>query len=422
MPGPIISTWWGWWGRTEVAESKNDETRTQMKIKLTALAAVLLLAALAGCTGKEKAKASSAHHRGAAFKVDSAVLVETAEATKGPFSVRGDYAGEFAAERQAEVAFEVPGRIVKMDYDIGDRLAKGHVLAKIGQTTYRQKVREAQAAVEMAQASLGQAKVAAANLEADYKAKKPLLKKQLISQREVENLDAQLRQARQKVAVAQASLEQAKARLQTARENLRNTEVRAPFDAKIAARQADLGSYVGPSQPVFRLVSDAQIFLKVNVPEQDSGSVGVGKPVTVRVGALGGVSFDGKVARVAPAIDPGTRTLRADVVLAPTDEQKKLVDRIRPGMYAQVQVQLGQRDQAVTVPKQALQEERGGEPFVWILTDDGEAKKAPLTLGLKGRDRVEVLAGLDGGEKVVIRGFEKLEVGSKAKSLATLAK
>lgn len=391
-----------------------------MKTKLTALTAILLLTALTGCTGKEKAKASGAHHhRGASFKVDAAVLVETTEASKAPFAVRGDYAGEFAADRQAQVAFEVSGRIVKMDYDIGERLKKGQVLAKIDPTTYRQKVREAQAAVQMAQASLGEAKVAADNLDKDLEAKRPLLAKQLISQREVEDLDAQLRQSRQKVAVAQASLEQAKARLQTARENLRNTQVRAPFDAKIAARHADLGSYVGPSQPVFRLVSDSQTFLKVNVPEQDSGSVGVGKPVGVRVGALGGVAFKGKVARVAPAVDPKTRTLRTDVVLEPTDKQTELVERIRPGMYAQVQIELGNRDQAVTVPKQALQEERGGEPFVWVVAD-GKAKKAALTLGLKGRDRVEVLDGLSGGEPVVIRGFEKLEVGSKVKSLATL--
>ncbi len=369
---------------------------------------------LGACDAGEDAKASSGKKGN--FKVNSAVLVETATADKGPFAVRGDYAGEFVAQRSAEVAFEVSGRIIGLDYDIGDRLDKGEVLAKIDQTNYLQKVREARAAVEMASASVGEAEVAAENLEADLKRKRPLLDKQLIAEREIENLEAQLRQAKQKVSVAKATYDQNNARLQTARENLRNTEIRAPFDAKIAARHVDLGTYVGPSQPVFRLVSDEQIYLKVNVPEQDSGHVALGKPVTVRIGALGGDAIAGKVVRIAPAIDPKTRMLRVDVELAPTDKQAEAAKRVRPGMYAQVQLELGSRDEAVTVAKQALLEERGGTPFVWV-TDGGEAQKKQLLVGLRGRARVEVVEGLEGGEEVVMRGFEKLEPGIEVQSL-----
>jgi membrane fusion protein (multidrug efflux system) len=375
-----------------------------------------LLFALPACQAGEDAKAS-AGHGSAAFTVDSAVLVEVVEAQQGvPFVVKGDYAGEFAADRAAEVAFEVPGRIVTLDYDIGDRLKKGEVLAEIDQTTYRQQVREASAAVQMAEAGVGQAKVAVEDLEANLRRKRPLLEKQLISARAIEDLDAQLRQAKQKVLVAQASLDQSRARLQTARENLRNTKVRAPFDAQIAARLVGLGSYVGPNQPVFRLVSDKGIYLRINVPEQDAASIAVDTPVTVRIGALGGGVFKARVVRVAPAIDPATRTLRADIELEPTAEQKELIKRVRPGMYAQVQVQLGRRDDAVTVPRQVVLEGRGGARYVWVVAD-GKAHKRSLILGLQGRERVEVLQGLQGGESVVLRGFEKLKEGSEVRLL-----
>lgn len=386
-------------------------------------ATLILFCALVGaCSSGEEAEASSAK-KGGGFKVNSAVLVETATAQKGPFAVQGDYAGEFVADRSAEVAFEVSGRIVELDYDIGDRVEKGDVLAKLDRTTYLQRVREARAAVEMAEASVGEAEVAAENLEKDLKRKRPLLDKQLIAEREVENLEAQLRGATQKIAVAKATLDQNKARLQTARENLRNTEVRAPFDAKIAARHVDLGTYVSPSQPVFRLVSDDAIYLRVNVPEQDSGNVVLGKPVGVRIGALGGEAIDGKVARIAPAIDPKTRMLRVDVELVPTDQpsdksqQAEATERVRPGMYAQVQIELGSRDEAVTVPKQALLEERGGAPYVWT-AEGGEAQKKELLIGLRGREQVEVVEGLEGGEAIVLRGFEKLQPGTKVQSLA----
>jgi HlyD family secretion protein len=379
----------------------------------------LLAALLGGCDAGDDADASSTQKGSAKFAVNSAMLVETAKAESGPFAVRGDYAGEFAAERTAEVAFEASGRIIEIDYDIGDRIATDEVLAEIDSTSYRQRLRETRAALEMAKASVGEAEVAVENLESDLKRKRPLLKKQLISGREVENLEAQLRQAQQQVLVAKATVDQNNARLQTARENVRNTKIRAPFDAKIAARHVDLGTHVGPSQPVFRLVSAANTYLKANVPEQDIGNVSVGKSVTARIGSLGGASLAARVVRLAPAIDPSTRMLRVDIELAPTEDQNEVAERVRPGMYAQVQIELGQSDQTITIPKQALLEARGGAPYVWIV-DGGTAHKKQLLIGLRGRKRVEVLEGLDGDEEVVLRGFEKLEPGAKVQSLSDI--
>ena len=401
-----------------------DVFAPQMARRWSALVALVLAASICGgCTSEDDAQASSTKKKD--FSVSSAVLVETAPARSGAFSVQGDYAGEFVAQRTAEVAFEVSGRIIELGYDLGDRVDKGEGLAAVDQTSYAQKVREAGAAVAMAEASLGEATVAVENLEADLKRKRPLLDKQLISEREVEDLESQLLQARQKIQVAEATLAQHRARLQTARENLRHTKIRAPFAARIARRHIDLGSFVGPNQPVFRLVSDSAPYLRVKVPERDAGNIELGKPVEVRVGAIGGARLDGEVARVAPAVDPQTRMLQVDVTLeAPADKEAsddadraRVAQRIRPGMYAQARVQLGSRDEAVTVPKQALLEERGGAPFVWVV-DGGKARKQNLLVGLRGRDRVEVVEGLSGGETIVLRGFEKLEPGATVESLS----
>lgn len=375
-----------------------------------ALLTLLSLAALPACQGSDDAKASPG---ASSFNINSATLVQTVEATRGqPFVVKGDYAGEFVAERTADVAFEVSGRVLTLNYDIGDHVEKDAVLAKINDTAHRQKVREASAAVTMAQASIGEAEISVQDLESNLKRKRPLLDRQLISEREIEDLEAQLSLARQKLLVATASLEQSKARLQSAREDLRNTEIRAPFDAQVAARLVDLGSYVGPTQPAFRLISEDGLYLRINIPEQDAGHIAIDKHVTVRIAALGGVEFAATVTRIAPMIDPTTRMLRADITLKPSEAQQQLVARIRPGMYAQVQVDLGRRDDAVTIPRQSLVQQRGGANFVWVIKDS-TAHQQNLTLGLRGRDRVEVLSGLDGGEAVVLRGGEKLKQGEK---------
>lgn len=393
--------------------NKSVTQRPWMRSSLSKVAvlALLILCAIPACKGDDDAKAPAG--RGGGFNVNSATLVQTVDAAKDePFVLKGDYAGEFVADSSADVAFEVSGRVVTLNYDIGDRVKKGDVLAKINDTVHRQKVREASAAAKMAKASIGEAEISVKDLESNLKRKRPLLERQLISEREIEDLDAQLSGARQKILVGQASLEQSNARLQSARENLRNTEIRAPFDAKIAARMVDLGSFVGPSNPAFRLISEDGIYLRINIPEQDAGYIAVDKDVSVRIGALGGSQFDAKVSRVAPAIDPSTRMLRADIRLVPTDDQQAMLERIRPGMYAQVQVDLGRRDDAVTIPRQALAEERGGAQYVWVVKGDA-AHKQNLTLGLQGRQRVEVLSGLNGGEDIVLRGGEKLKEGDK---------
>ncbi|MGM0558764.1 MAG: efflux RND transporter periplasmic adaptor subunit [Myxococcota bacterium] len=380
-------------------------------------AAMLLVAGLTACDegegGDQKAAASS---RGP-MNVNKAVVVETVTAKKEPFSVRGDYAGEFVADRQADVAFEVQGRIVDLELDIGSPVEEGDVLAEIDATKYRQSARELSAALNMAKASAGDAEVAIENLEQELARKKPLLETQVISEREVEDLEARIRQAKQKLTVARAQQDQAAARLQNARENVRNSKIRAPFDGKIATRYVDLGTFVSPTQPVFRVVS-GDVYLKIDVPEGDASAIAVGEKVSIRMASFGGRDVPGEVARIAPAFDSRTRSLRVDIAIdedALSDEASSKLT-IRPGMYAQAQIELGNREDALTVPKQAILEERDGAPYIWAVVD-GVAEKRQLLLGLSSRSKAEVVEGLEPGTRIVLRGFDKLEPGTEVQPL-----
>ena len=375
--------------------------------------ASILVACEKSDDGSGKAAASS---RGA-MEVNKAVVVQTVTAQRGPFAVRGDYAGEFVAERQADVAFEVQGRIIDLELDIGDTVEEGDVLAEIDATKYQQSARELRAALKMATASVGEAEVAIENLEKELERKKPLLDSQVISEREIEDLEARVRQSRQKLSVAKAQRDQAAARLQNARENVRNSKIRAPFDGTIAARHVDLGTFVNSTQPVFRIVS-GDVYLKIDVPEGDASAVEKGESVTMRIASFGGRDIPGEVIRVAPAFDPQTRTLRVDIGVDRDALSKRDRDpvTIRPGMYAQAQIELGDRTSALTIPKQAVLEERGGAPYVWAVAD-GKAVKRELLLGLSSRKEVEIIEGLEPGTRVVLRGFEKLKPGTEVQPL-----
>lgn len=340
---------------------------------------------------------------GGPMKVNQAVTVQGSPAKTGPFAVQGDYAGEFVSDAMADLSSDVTGRVREVKFQLGDRVEKGDTLATIDPVSYQSRVRELRASVELAEASIAEAEAAAANLEAELRRKQPLLERRLVTEREIEDLESRIVSARQKKQVALATANQNRARLDGAQNDLSDTRVRAPFDGVIAERFVDIGTYVSPSQPLFRVVDKGNIYVRIRVPEADSGLIREGMPVGLRVDALGGGKLDGVVGRIAPALDPATRTLRIDVM--PPEEGDW--SAVRPGMFARAQLELGQKPDAITVPNQAILKERDGSQFVWMVEDD-VARKVRVELGLRGRIETEITSGLEGGDIVVLRGKEKL--------------
>ncbi|MFU8804034.1 MAG: efflux RND transporter periplasmic adaptor subunit [Bradymonadaceae bacterium] len=373
---------------------------------------LLVAALLPACTNGEETAAAGPPGGGkrGGPPGGSEIVVETVVVTVGEFAVYGDYSGEFRSEGMSQLSSDVAGRVIALGVHLGDEVKRGQVLAEIDPIPFQQRVSEAQASVRMATASLEEAKVQVQNLKSDLARKKPLLERKMISEREIENLESQISSAEQRVAVAQATIEQNRARLNSAQQDLRNTKIMAPYDGKIAERFVDQGTYVSPNQPVFRIVDEGDIYLTVRVPERDAGRIVVGKPITMRVTAMGGIELPGEISRIAPALDPGTRTLRVDIVLA--DEHIT----IRPGMFARVRVELGHEESTLTVPNQALLTDRDGTAFVWLVKGD-EAERTPVVTGLVGRERTQILEGLESTSILVLRGHERLRSGVKIRDI-----
>lgn len=365
-----------------------------------------------GCSNEEET-ASKRGPGGPGGPGEVTVSVETIKVERGEFRVHGQYAGEFQSDGMAQLSSDVAGRVMSVSANIGDAVTEGQVLATIDDTSFRQAVRELEATVRVGRANLEEARVNLSNLESDLRRKRPLLDRQMITEREIEELESSIRRAEQQVAVAQATIEQNEARLTTARENLRNTQIRAPFDGQIGERYVDRGTHVGPGQAIFNIIDGGDIYVTVRLPERDAPRVNLDTPVEIRVGAMGSAPLSGRIHRVAPAMDPSTRSLRVDVVL---EEEEELF--IRPGMYARLQLELGHLEDAVSVRNQAILRRTDGTPYVWKVVD-GAAERVELVLGLAGRDRSQVVRGLDEGDTVVFRGHEKLDDGTKVRDISS---
>lgn len=390
----------------------NFEQEEQMKRWIAVISVATMLSWGVGCSnGDEGGGPPAMGGPPGGGSGDSEVSVETVTVERGEFVVTGDYAGEFRSEGMTELSSEVSGRVIALHAHIGDSVSEGDLIAQIDDRRIRQSVRELEANVEVSRASLEEALVNLENLRADLRRREPLVARQMVTEREVEELRSSVQAAEQRVSVARATIEQNQARLSSAREDLLNTEVRAPFDGKIGLRHVDRGTHVSTGQPLVSLVDDGDLYVTVQVPERNAARVNPDTPVTLRVGAIGSVPVAGKIHRIAPVLDSSTRSLRVDVTVTDPGDFY-----LRPGMYARVSMELGREEDALTLSNQAILRRTDGSPYLWKIVD-GEATQTELTLGLAGRDRSQIVDGVEAGDRVVLRGHEKLEEGSKIRDL-----
>lgn len=372
---------------------------------------VLIMAiSLVACTSEDP-KTTSA---GAANKlrIAPAATVMGYTVKSVPLEVKRDYGGEFVSDAMADLSAEVSGVVREANVRLGDRVEKDQVLAIVDPVVYQQRVKELQASVALSQANVEEARAQLQNLQAELDRKKPLLARQLVTPREIEDLESQIAVAQQRISVAMATVEQNKARLATGRDNLQDTRVKAPFPGVVAERFVNVGSHVTAGQALFRVVDDGEIYLQLRVAEHDSGMIKLGMPVTMRIDALGGDLVQGTVARIAPAVDPQTRTLRIDVVKGDDDNW----NRIKPGMYARAQIVIAAKESTLVAPSQAIQKDRDGSRYVWKIVD-GRAYKTTIQPGLRDRDTTEVLDGLKAGDIIVLRGADKVTDGGIVQSV-----
>jgi RND family efflux transporter MFP subunit len=159
-----------------------------------------------------------------------------------------------------------------------------------------------------------------------------------------------------------------------------------------------------PSTPVFELVIDAPLKLRVKVPERYLAQVAVGQPIAVQVDAYPGEQFQGQVARVYPTIDPENRSFLVEAQVSNADY------RLRPGGFAKAAVVVAESDDATTVPLEAIVRFAGVTKVFAIR--DNKAQEVEVTLGTQEGGWVEVRGALAPGDRVVVSGQSKLVDGS----------
>ncbi len=374
-------------------------------------------ALLAGCGNDREASASDkAKARGGE---QEAREVRVAQAETGQLSRTVVVSGALAADEEAQLGLKVPGRIQAVLVDLGDRVHRGQILARLMPTDYELQIVQAQTALDQARARLGLAagdpktvlapeqtavvKQAAANLKQAQVTRDrvgSLFSQELVPRSDLDAAEAalQVADARYQEAVEDARgrqylLAQRTSELEIARQRLADSRLVAPFDGMIRERQAGVGDYVAAGQPVVVLVRVHPLRLRLAVPEREAATVRTGQ--TVRLNVEGDpATHQGRVARISPSISEDNRTLMVEAEVPNRD------GRLRPGAFARAEIVTQSGEPALLVPTAAVITFAGTEKVMSV--EAGKVVEKRVRTGRRSGDRVEILEGVAAGDRVVL--------------------
>ena len=344
--------------------------------------------------------------------------VRVAEVSRGELARTVVVTGTLAAEEEVVLGLKVGGRLADIPVDMGSRVRRGAILARLAPADFDLRVAQAEAALEQARARLGlrpdepdrpvqpeeiarvrqaQAVLTEARLRRDRA--RALFADRLLSQAELDAAEAacQVAEAGTQDAFEEAHTRlalwaQRRSELELARQQREDAVLVAPFDGAVRIRHASPGQVVAAGDSVVTLVRLHPLRLRLDVPEREAAGLSVGQEVSLSV--EGGAEAVGRLVRLSPAIEEGSRTLKVEA------EVPNVAGTLRPGAFATATVRTTGAEPVTFVPEAALRAFAGAEKV--FVVRDGRAVETAVRSGRRHEGLVEIRTGVEAGETVVL--------------------
>jgi RND family efflux transporter MFP subunit len=314
--------------------------------------------------------------------------------------------GTVKSQDNVQVTAQVTERIVRINADLGDLVQAGQSLAKLNDTSFREQLSRDQAQLE-------QAKIAMERDSTSLARATDLFNRELTSQAEYDN-------ARAVAASSRAQYRSAFAAYTLSAQNMRYTEVRAPVTGYIAKRNLAVGDIAGGGQAIFELSNSGGYEVRLFLTMADWQNARVDQSVELRLSNEGQSGATGVITRIAPQLDATTGL--GEVVITITDRSAS----VQPGALVEARINVLTKTGSVVIPRSALVENvqtviqpesnviRLSRTYAaFVAQGDSVAVRRELELGIQQGDRIEILSGLQPGDKLIITGQSGLEDGAK---------
>lgn len=347
------------------------------------LVAVALSAGLEGCSSERTTTVTPPQtiHNVSVLAAQKASVPDVLEAV-----------GTVRAAQTTVLASQMMGNIVEIRAHEGDRVKRGQVLAVIDDSQARASVERATAAQGAAQQQVIAAESELSLADSTLKRYQTLYERKSVSPQEFDEINTRRQGALAQRDMARAGQVQATAALSQSRTSQEYSRIRAPFDGVVTEKKADTGTLASAGMAIFTVEDVRRYRLEATVNENDLRFVRLGEVVPVVVDALGNTEVSGKVVEIVPAADAGSRSFQVKIEL-PTNPQ------LRSGLFARAQFSRGKR-MSLLIPQTAMVQ-RGQLVGVYVLDESKIANLRYVTLGALVGAQVEVLAGIQDGDRLV---------------------
>ena len=330
--------------------------------------------------------------------------------------------GTVEARVTSKVGFKVSGVVVELGADVGDRVTKGAVLARLDDREQRAQLARAKAAIaqteanlQRAKASVEKAKATSANATRISERQQRLVQTNSTSVEAAETAKttqdtalADLNLASSDILVAEANIGDAKAQQQLQSATLDFHTLTAPYDAMVTARLKELGSALGAGEPVFTLIDPKSVWVLAYIDESKAGEIHVGEPAEFVLRSLPRQRLQGHVARIEPESDRVNEERRVEIAF------DRIPDSFNLGEQAEVYIRTQRLPQALLVPEAAIEGLGQGRGTIWTV-EDGRLQKREVTLGHRLLDgRYEIAGGLPDKALAVDQLRSGLRIGRAA--------
>jgi len=351
--------------------------------RLVALSLTLAMTSLtlAGCSvGEASATADTAE-----TEASAPVPVETAVVHRGDIFATYEATSTIASDADAPVPAKVPGDVIEILVEEGDRVREGDVLARLDGERLRLKMLSAKANLE--------------KVQNEYERLGDLHARNLVSSASYEDM--------------KYDLEALAATYRLARLDYDYSMVRAPIDGIVSSRDIKLGANVAVNQVLFRITDTRELLAHLKIPQTELAKFAAGHTATLAVDSMQDQRFDARIARISPTIDTRNGTFRATALI------DNAAGELAPGMFARFTIAYEKHEDVIIIPAEAVVVE-DNESSVYVVAGD-EVSKRIIETGVRANGRIEVLNGLDDNEEVVVVGQSSLREGSKVLASSRVA-
>lgn len=357
------------------------------------------------------------------------VRLQTPHHIQQPESV--DVSGAVEANVTALTAFQVGGRVLRVNVMEGQRVSKGQILAELDPTDYRNAFGAASGEADAAAAAnakataglrhqeLEQARIDFERTQDEYQRLKYLYEHQSLPANDFHKIEAAYLASQQRYDMAQsgtrvedklaasAQYSAAAAQRAEARKRLADCELRAPISGYIGMRQIDAGDTVAPGIPVISVVDLDPVKVRVGIPEAEVGKIREGNHAVVSIPSLDGQQFEGRIEAIAAASDPTSRTFVSKIVVA------NPAHILRAGMVSEARLVGDRQVNAITVPGSAIVRDARGVTQVYVFAPgENRVYSRRVDVGAMIGKEIEIRSGLRGTEQVVVEGQNYVREGS----------